>query len=346
MKALCYQGPRDIRYERFADPGLLDDRDAIIRMDRCGICGSDLHIYHGQGFSPDLGFCVGHEAVGEVMEIGKAVRRLKVGDQVMLSAAVGCGDCVSCLAGDVNNCRNNGMQCYGLSSRLQGCQADFIRAPAADFNCAPIPDGLTADQALMLTDNLPTAWFGCKNAGIGPGQTVAVVGLGPIGLMAVESAFVLGAARVFAIDLVPERRSIAAELGAIPFDPVTAVAEIAAATSGRMADCAVEAVGADATIKLGIAVVGRTGTVSAIGVNQNRNFDFDMATAFFKSLTFKIGTCSVPEHWPELIPLIQQGRLHPERFITHTMPLSDGAEAYRLFDAREDGALKMVMTAA
>ena len=346
MKALCYQGARDIRYESFADPVIADDRDVIVKMDRCGICGSDLHIYHGQGFSPDLGFCVGHEAVGEVVEVGRGVRRLKPGDKVMLSAAVGCGACAPCLAGDINHCLNNAMQCYGLSHRLEGCQAEAIRVPAADFNAAPIPDGLSADQALMLTDNLPTAWFGCRNAGIGPGKTVVVVGLGPIGLMAVEGAFVLGASRVFAIDLVPERRAIAESLGATPLDPATAIEEIAAATSGRMADCAVEAVGFGRHHQPGDqARWAAPASVSVIGVNQTRKFEIDMAVAFFKGLNFRIGTCSVPQHWPELIPLIQQGRLHPERFITHEMPLSAGAEAYRLFDAREGGALKMVMTA-
>jgi 2-desacetyl-2-hydroxyethyl bacteriochlorophyllide A dehydrogenase len=344
MKALCYFGARDVRYETMADPDLKDDRDVLVKMDRCGICGSDLHIYQGHGFSEDLGFCVGHEAVGEVVEIGRGVRRLKAGDKVMISAAVGCGACAPCLAGNVIQCRNNAAQCYGLSSRLQGCQAEAIRVPAGDFNAAPIPDGLSADQALMLTDNLPTAWFGCKNAGIGPGQTVAVVGLGPIGLMAVEGAFVLGASRVFAIDLVPERRAIAESLGATALDAHEAIEMIAQATGGRMADCAVEAVGADATINLAIKAVGRQGVVSVIGVNQTRKFELDMAVAFIKGLTFRIGTCSVPEHWPELVPLIQQGRLHPERFVTHHMPLSQGAEAYQLFDARQAGALKMVMT--
>ena len=345
MKALCYHGPRDIRFESFEDAKLQDDRDVLVKMERCGICGSDLHIYHGQGFSPDLGFCVGHEAVGEVVEVGRSAVRYRPGDKVMISAAVGCGACGPCLAGEVNQCRNNAMQCYGLSHRLEGCQAEAIRVPAGDFNLAKIPDGLTVDQALMLTDNLPTAWFGCRNAGISAGQTVVVVGLGPIGLMAVDSAFVLGASRVFAVDFVAERRALAAELGATPLHPETAVAELMEATSGRLADCAVEAVGADASIKLAIALVGRQGVVSVIGVNQTPNFEFPMAMAFFKSLSFRIGTCSVPRWWPELVPLIQGGRLHPERFISHTLPLSDGAEAYRLFDAREDGALKMVMTA-
>lgn len=343
MKALLYQGARDIRYEGFPDPTLADDRDAIVKMERCGICGSDLHIYQGHGFSPDLGFCVGHEAVGEVVEVGRGVQRLKSGDKVMISAAVGCGACGPCLAGELNLCANNAMQCYGLSHRLEGCQAEAIRVPAADFNCTPIPEGLTAEQALMLTDNLPTAWHGLRYAEVGPGKTVVVVGLGPIGLMAVEGAFVLGASRVFAIDRVPERRAVAESLGAQAFGD-DAIAQIAQATSGRMADCAVEAVGADETIALAMKAVGRMGVVSVIGVNQSRNFDFPMGVSFMKNLTFRIGTCSVPKWWPELIPLIQGGRLRPERYITHQMPLSQGAEAYRLFDAREAGALKMVLT--
>ncbi len=343
MKALLYQGERDIRYESFPDPTPASPLDAIVRMDRCGICGSDLHIYHGQGFSPDIGFCVGHEAVGEVVEVGSGVRRLKPGDKVMLSAAVGCGSCVNCLAGEVNLCLTGGAGCYGLSHRLEGCQAEAIRVPAADFNVSLIPEGLTADQALLLTDNLPTAWYGLRNAEVGPGKTVVVVGCGPIGLMAVEGAFVLGAARVFAVDLVAERRALAESLGATAFGS-DAVERIAEATSGRMADCAVEAVGADATIQLAMRCVGKMGVVSVIGVNQSRAFDFPMGVAFIKNLTFRIGTCSVPKWWPELVPLIQGGRLKPERYISHRMPLSEGAEAYRLFDAREAGALKMVLT--
>ena len=343
MKALLYQGARDIRYESFADPELVADTDAVIKMDKCGICGSDLHIYHGEGFSPDLGFCVGHEAVGEVVEIGRGVRRLSIGDKVMLSAAVGCGNCSPCLAGHVNQCETGGAGCYGLSHRLEGCQAEGIRVPMADFNAHVIPEGISADQALMLTDNLPTAWFGCVNANIQPGSRVGIVGLGPIGLMAVESAFVLGASEVYAIDLVAERRSIAAKLGAIPVDGANALEVIGEATNKKGLDCVVEAVGADATIKMALMLAGKRGHVSAIGVNQTRDFAFPMGLAFMKGLTFHIGTCSVQSHWPDLVPLVQSGRLKPEQFITHEMGLSEGAEAYRLFDARLKGALKTVM---
>ncbi len=344
MKALRYYGARDIRCESMDDPMLSSDRDAIVKVSACAICGSDLHIYHGHGFSEDIGFCVGHEAVGEVVEIGRAVKRLKVGDRVMMSAAVGCGACASCLAGDVIHCATQSGACYGLSASLQGSQAEAVRVPAADFNATLIPDGLSDDQALMLTDAMATAWFGARNADIAAGRNVAVVGLGPIGLMAVESAFVLGAARVFAIDLVPERRALAERIGATALDPKDAVDLIRETTKGRMCESVVEAVGLEATIRLALRLPGRRGTVSVIGVAQDKRFDFPMSRAFGAGLTFRIGTCSVPETWPELVPLLQSGRLKPERYISHRMPLSAGAEAYRLFDSRESGALKMVMT--
>lgn len=344
MKALRYFGPRDVRYESMDDPVLHDDRDVLVRVTGCAICGSDLHIYHGEGFSEDLGFCVGHEAVGEVVEIGRAVRRLKSGDKVMISAAVGCGACTSCLRGDIVRCETGSGSCYGLSSKLQGSQAEAVRVPAGDFNAALIPEGISEDQALLMTDGMATAWYGARNADISSGKTVAIVGLGPIGLMAVEQAFVLGAARVFAVDPVAERRAIAETLGAVALHPDDAVETMRELTRGRMADSIVEAVGPARTIDLAINLAARRGTVSVIGVNQDRRFDFPMGRAFMMGLTFRIGTCSVQETWPELIPLLQAGRLHPERFISHRLPLSEGAQAYAMFDGRKDGALKMILT--
>jgi len=343
MKALCYNGPRDVRYESMADAQLEDDRDVLVRMDACSICGSDLHMYHGLPLGKATHFCIGHEAIGEVVETGSAVRRLKSGDRVMLSGAVGCGACVHCLSGQIARCENGGMRIYGLGRGLQGCQAEAIRVPVGDFNAAPIPDGVTAEQALLLTDSLSTAWFGCRNADIHPGDTVVVIGLGPIGLMVVECALVLGASRVFAVDPIVERRAIATQLGATALAPDTALEQIREATGGRMARSAVEAVGADATVRLALDVVGRQGTVSVIGVNKAKSFDFPIGELLPRGLTFRIGVCSVQCDWPELVPLLQQGRLRPERFITHTLPLSAGSEAYRLFDERRDGVLKTVL---
>lgn len=345
MKALQYLGERDIRYNTMDDPKLKSDRDAIVKMNACSICGSDLHIYHGHGFSDDVGFCVGHEAIGEVVEIGAAVQRLKVGDRVMMPGAVGCGACRSCLAGKVIHCENNAAGCYGLSAKLQGVQAEAFRVPAADINAWKIADGLTDDQALMLTDALATAWFGARNADIRPGSSVAIIGLGPIGLMAVESAFVMGAGLVYAIDPVAERRALAEAAGAIALHPDVALDTVREATNGRKLECVVEAVGHDSTVELALRLAARRGTVSVIGVQQSKRFAFPLERAFTLGLTFRIGTCSVPEEWPALIPLVQAGRLKPERYISHRMKLSQGEEAYKTFEAREDGALKMVLTA-
>jgi 2-desacetyl-2-hydroxyethyl bacteriochlorophyllide A dehydrogenase len=344
MKALRYYGARDVRYEAMDDPTPQSDRDAIIRVTACSICGSDLHIYHGHGFSEDIGFCVGHEAVGEVVEVGRGVHRLKVGDKVMIPAAVACGACRSCLAGNVANCEFNAGACYGLSAKLQGSQAEAVRVPAADVNAVPVPEGVSMEQALMMTDALATAWFGARNADIRPGSSVAVIGLGPIGLMAVDSAFVMGAHVVYAIDPIAERRAMAEASGAIALHPDEALERIKQDTHGNKLDCVVEVVGSDATVDFALRLVKRRGTVSVIGVQQSRRFAFPLERAFAAGLTFRIGTCSVPEELPALFPLVQSGRLRPEKYVSHRMPLSEGAEAYRLFEAREAGALKMVLT--
>ena len=343
MKALRYYGARDVRFEAMDDPTPQSDREAIVQVSACSICGSDLHIYHGHGFSEDVGFCVGHEAVGEVVEVGSAVSRIKVGDKVMLPAAVGCGACRSCLAGNVANCEFNAGSCYGLSAGLQGSQADAVRVPAADMNAVKVPDGISMDQALMMTDALATAWYGARRAEIVPGSSVAVIGLGPIGLMAVEAAFVMGAGVVYAIDPIAERRALAAEAGAVALHPQDALEMIREATQGRKVECVIEVVGSDATVDLALRLVARRGTVSVIGVQQSKRYAFPLERAFAAGLTFRAGTCSVPEELPALFPLVQSGRLKPEKFISHRLPLSEGAEAYRLFEAREAGALKMVL---
>ena len=246
--------------------------------------------------------------------------------------------------GVVNLCEFGMASCYGLSAKLQGSQAEAVRVPAADVNAVPIPDGVSAEQALLLTDALATAWFGARNADIVPGSSVAVIGLGPIGLMAVESAFVMGAHVVYAIDPIPERRALAEEAGAIALHPGEAVETIREATKGRKLDCAIEVVGRDETVDLALRLVRPRGTVSVIGVQQSRRYAFPLERFFGQGLTFRAGTCSVPEELPTLFPLVQSGRLKPEKYISHRMPLSDGAEAYRLFDSRHAGALKMVLT--
>jgi 2-desacetyl-2-hydroxyethyl bacteriochlorophyllide A dehydrogenase len=343
MRALVYHGAEDIRCESVDDPRPRDLDSAVVRVERAGICGSDLHIYHGHGFSPDPGYVIGHEAIGEVVEVGSGVRRFRVGDRVLIPGSTGCSTCSQCRRGHVARCESASMGCYGLSHALPGSQAEAVAVPAADTGLTLIPDGISDEQAILLTDNLPTAWFGARRAGIVPGDSVAVVGLGPVGLCAVASAFALGASRVFAIDLIESRRAHAATLGAEPIhaeDPVAAVREH---TKGIGVDRVVEAVGLDATIRVALQLARTEGSVSVVGVSQSRRFDFDMALAQVRSLSFHIGLCSVQAELPALIPLVRSGRIDPSRFVSHRMDLSEGALAYRLFANRSDEVRKVIL---
>jgi alcohol dehydrogenase len=346
VKALTYHGPRDVRWESVPDATLPNQRGAVVRVRAAGICGSDLHIYDGHGFSPGTGYALGHEAVGEVVEIGSAVERFAVGQSVLLTASVGCGHCDACGRGVVFRCANPGEAgVYGVGHGLGGCQAELVAVPAADMNLVALPPEMTDDTGLVLTDNAPTGWYGARLARIAPGDTVAVVGLGPVGLMAVAAARIMGAARVLGIDLVPERRARAAALGAeaVGDDPAAGVLRL---TGGRLADVVVEAVGADATIELAMGLAGRGGRVSVVGVNQNPAFTFNMLMAQLKCLEFTIGLCSVQHELPALLALTEGGRLDPGAVVSHHLPLEAGAEAYALFAAREDGVSKVVLDVA
>jgi alcohol dehydrogenase len=342
MRALTYQGPRQVAYEQVPDPVPDHVDGAVVRITACGICGSDLHIYEGHGFSPDLGYCIGHEAVGEVVEVGSGVRNFSVGDRVLVSASTGCGSCGPCRRGWVLGCERGLSGCYGLSHALEGSQAEAVGVPFADGNLARIPASISDDAALVLTDNAPTAWFGARQARIRIGDVVAVVGCGPVGLMAIAAAQIMGASKVFAIDLVEERRQLAATLGAEPIgdDPVRQVREL---TSGRGVDAVIEAVGADATITLALSIAAVAGRVSVIGVSHNQAFPFKLMTAQTKCLEFTAGLCSVQQELPTLLRLTEAGRLHPEQVVTHHLPLSEGAAAYELFHSRADGVGKVVL---
>lgn len=219
-----------------------------------------------------------------------------------------------------------------------------MRVPAADVNAVPIPEGVSTDQALMMTDALATAWFGARSADIKPGSSVAILGLGPIGLMAIDCAYVMGAHIVYAIDPIRERCQLAEKNGAVALHPDEALDRIKEDTRGMKLDCAIEVVGVDATVELALRLVRKRGTVSVIGTQQTPLFPFPLERASATGLTFRAGTCAVPEELPALFPLVRSGRLRPERYISHRMPLSAGAEAYRMFEAREEGALKMVLT--
>ncbi|MEZ5687454.1 MAG: alcohol dehydrogenase catalytic domain-containing protein [Caenibius sp.] len=347
MRGVVFHGTGDVRVESIDDARLEDDQDILVQTKLCGICGSDLHVYHNEASDIGIGggkttFCIGHEAVGEVVEIGKGVVDLAVGDQVMLTAMTGCGACRWCLMGESKRCKR-GFKVYGFGGDLGGCQAEAVRVPAGDFNAARIPDGVSAEQAILLTDNLATAYGALVGAEVRTGKSVAVVGLGPIGLMAVELALVMGASVVYAIDPVPERRGWAEKLGAIPLSGDDMTGQILEMTHGAMVDCVIEAVGRDAAMTTAMSLVGIQGFVSALGVNTSMNFRIPFK-AFAEGVTVRGNFITeVHKFWPTLVPMLQQKRIRPEQFITERVSLDQGAEAYAKFDRREGGTLKAVL---
>ncbi|GAA5171069.1 alcohol dehydrogenase family protein [Pseudonocardia eucalypti] len=363
MRGVTYRGPSSVEVRSVPDAALPDEHGAVVAVDLAGICGSDLHIYAGHGFSPDTGYCLGHEAVGRVVELGRAVTGLAVGDRVLVAASVGCAFCAECRRGRVSRCAAppvaaGTVACYGLSHALPGSQAEAVAVPHAATNLIPVPDGLSDEDAVVLTDNAPTAWYGARRARIQPGDSVVVVGLGPVGLMCIQAAYALGAARVFGMDKVPDRRDRAAAMGAEPVAPPEgpdpdrgsaakagkeAKAAIRAATGGG-ADVALEAVGADASIDLAIGAVRTGGRVSVVGVSQNKAFPLHMPAAQVRELEFAIGLCSVQYELPTLLALTAAGRLRPAEVVTHRLPLSEAAEGYRLMSTRSAGVSKVVLT--
>ncbi len=348
MKALVFNGPKDVRYESFDDPELGSANAAIVNVKQCSICGSDLHIYHGDhigaaDYSGDVKpFCVGHEFTGEVVETGPDVRGLKVGDKVLASAGAGCGKCEACETGNSSKCQLAAP--FGLSDALNGGQAEYVNVPNADHTLMAIPEGVSDDQAVLMTDAAATAYFGTSNANIQPGGSVAVVGLGPIGLIGIELAFIMGAAEVFAIDPVEERRTRAAALGAKAFAPGPAAhAAILEATKGQGVQSVFEASGVKTAVESTLGLVARGGTLSFIGLPQP-DVVLPMMALLYKNITVKAGVAPVPQLWAPLVPLFQQGRLKAQDLFTHRMSLSEGAEAYEIFDAKADGVVKIMMT--
>lgn len=342
MRALIVHGTT-LNYERVPDPVILANRDAIVRVTQCGICGSDLHLVHHDWvpFRPVYG--IGHEAVGEVVEIGKQVTGLKVGDRVMLAGSVGCGLCGPCLSGEIKRCENGDNDVYGIGQGLEGCQAEAVRVPHADFNAAKIPEGISDDQAILLTDNLVTAYGACVGADVKPGRSVAVVGLGPIGLMAVELALAMGASVVFAIDPIVERRQIAAALGGVPLPPEDLAEVLREQTRGRMIDSVIEAVGKQSTIDLAMSIAGIGRSVSVIGAGLGLEVRIPFI-AMLNGITVRANMLTeIARYWPDLVPLLQSGRIRPQQFISHSFPLSQGLLAYDHAIKRDTGLLKVMM---
>ncbi len=349
MKAIVYCGERDVRYSDVADPSLDRDTDVIVRVTRTAICGSDLHLWHG-GMETEPGFAVGHEFLGTIEEVGAGVRHFGKGDRVLASCTIGCGACGMCRQGMYSGCSIQAAESagnvFGFSSQLPGGQAEGVRVPFADSTLFSVPESLSDEQALFLTDILPTGYMGAEFAEVAPGDTVVVFGCGPVGTFAQMSAHLRGAARVVAVDLDDERLELAAKRGCDTVNPDKAnLGELVLEwTNGVGADCAIEAVGRADLITQAAAVTRAGGRVAVIGVLTEPMASLPWMLFFMKNLTLRTGLVNPQNYIPKLMALIEQGRLDPTAIISHRLPLSDGARGYDIFAGHKERALKVVMT--
>lgn len=387
MKALTWHGRHDIRCETVPDPIIEDDRDAIIKVTACAICGSDLHLY--QGSVPDVhsGDVMGHEAMGEVVEVGKGNSKLQVGDRVVVPFTISCGHCFFCQRGFFSGCENSNPDkekakkmwgnspagLFGYTHMLggySGGQAEYLRVPYADVGPIKVPDGLTDEQALFLSDIFPTGYMAAEFCNIQSGETVAIWGCGPVGQMAIRSAYMLGAARVIAVDSVAERLALAAASGALTLNYLETdiYDEIMQLTGGRGADACIDAVGTEAdpaaswdsridrikvatfmgtdrphVLRQAIHCCRNFGTVSIVGVYGGFLDKIPMGSAINRGLTFRMAQTPVQRYLPMLMDRVLKGEIDPSFVITHRATLEEGPGLYETFKNKDDGCIKVVI---
>jgi 2-desacetyl-2-hydroxyethyl bacteriochlorophyllide A dehydrogenase len=343
MQAVTFQAPGEVRLEERPEPELKARDDAIVRVEATGVCGSDLHLYHGR-IAIEPGFTLGHEFVGTVLAVGEGVSEVERGDRVLGCYCSACGNCFFCRRGDFHQCDHGRVFGHGKAlGSLQGAQAEQVLVPHANLTLRRVPAGMSDDVALFAGDVMGTGWHAVDQTGIRPGDSVAVLGLGPVGLCAVQAARAAGAARVLAIDSVADRLELARSFGAQPVhltdeDPRSAVRE---ATGGRGVDAAIDAVGHPDALELACRVTRKAGTVSATGVYAER-VELHMGIVWIKGLTLRTGQANVIGHVDRVLAMLDAGVLDPVPLVTHHMKLEDAVEAYAVYDRRE--ALKIVMT--
>jgi 2-desacetyl-2-hydroxyethyl bacteriochlorophyllide A dehydrogenase len=342
MQAVTFQAPGEVQVEERPEPELLERDDAIVGVEATGVCGSDLHIYHGR-VSMEQGFILGHEFVGTVLAAGDAVTQVAEGDRVLGCYCSACGNCFFCRRGDFHKCDEGRVFGHGKAlGSLPGAQAEQVLVPHANLTLRRVPEGMSDDVALFAGDVMGTGWHAVDQAEIRPGDSAAVLGLGPVGLCAVQAAKAAGAAKVIAIDTVADRLALAEAFGAEAVhltddDPRAAVK---AATGGRGVDAAIDAVGHPDALELACRVTRKAGIVSAIGVYAER-IQVHMGIVWIKALTIRTGHANVIGHVDRVLAMLDAGVLDPEPLVTHHMKLEDAAEAYAVYDRRE--ALKIVM---
>ena len=398
MKAVVFHGIGDIRLEDVPDPRLKSDTDAIVRVTTSAICGTDLHFVRGTMESLKAGTVLGHEGVGVVEQIGAGVRNLNVGDRVIIPSTIACGYCSYCRAGYYAQCDNanpHGQQAgtafYGgpeQTGPFDGLQAELARIPMAAVNLVKIPEDISDEQAIMLSDIFPTGFFAADIADISPGHTVAIFGCGPVGQFAIASAKLMHAGRIFAVDAVPDRLDMARAQGAetINFDQEDPVEMIRKLTGGIGVDRAIDAVGVDAVhahhgpasqdpknkereevskkqaphanpdggnwvpgdapsqaLEWAVEALAKAGTLSIVGVYPPNDTVFPIGAAMNKNLTIRMGNCNHRAYIPRLLEYVRGGAIDPVRILSKAEPISDVIEAYRQFDKRQPGWLKVIV---
>jgi threonine dehydrogenase-like Zn-dependent dehydrogenase len=387
MKANCWIGKHDVRVEQVPDPEILNQRDAIVKVTSTAICGSDLHLYNGYVPSMESGDILGHEFMGEVVELGPGVKNLQKGDRVVVPFPIACGACFSCQKGLFSLCENSNPNAwmaekmwghspaglFGYSHLLGGYaggQAEYARVPFADVGPIKVPEELTDEQVLFLSDIFPTGYMGAEMCNIQPGDTIAVWGCGPVGQFAMKSALMLGAERVIGIDRFPERLRMAREkVGAqtLNYEEVDVREMLKEMTGGRGPDACIDAVGLEAhapgitgaydrakqavrletdrpiALRQAIMSCRNGGTVSVIGVYGGFIDKFPMGSVMNRSLTIRTGQTHVQRYLRPLLERIQKGEIDPSFVITHRMSLEDAPEGFAMFLNKQDECIKIVL---
>lgn len=347
MHALTFGGKETIHFTSVKDPVLLQPTDAIIKITTSGICGSDLHVYYGRETGLDHGTVMGHEFTGIVQEAGSAVKKFRKGSRVLSPFTTSCGVCFYCSIGLTCRCeRGNLFGWVEGDHGLHGAQAAYVRVPMADSTLLPLSNDLEEDKGLLLGDIFSTGYFCADQAQINRTGVNVLIGCGPVGLMAILAAKHLGAEKLFAVDVVPERLAMAARFGAIPLNPksTSITDEILQHTSGRGADAVLEVAGNEQSLRLAIELVRPGGIISSVSVHTEKNFSFSPGEAYDKNLTFKSGRCPARYYAEKLLREEVAQRLPIEEIITHRFPLSEGVLAYDLFANKRDNCVKVVLT--
>jgi 2-desacetyl-2-hydroxyethyl bacteriochlorophyllide A dehydrogenase len=343
MRAVTFQAPGEVSVEERPEPELLARDDAIVRVEATGVCGSDLHIYHGR-VKIEPGFVIGHEFVGTVLAAGDAVTRVREGDRVLGCFHTACGSCFFCLKGAYQSCDEARVFGHGATlGSLPGAQAEQVLVPRANLTLRRVPAGLSDDVALFAGDVMGTAYHAVVQGEVRPGDSVGVLGLGPVGLCAVQVAKAAGAAQVIAVDSVEERLAVADSFGATAVHLTEGDVRSAAkdATEGRGVDVCVDAVGHPDALDLAVRITRKAGIVSAIGVYAER-VDVHMGVIWIKALTLRSGRANVIAHVDPVLAMITAGVLDPTPLVSRHMKLDDAPEAYEAYANRE--ALKIVLT--